>query len=492
MTFNFAKIVWFLFLFLTIETLFCVPFLSWELALAKNLPLGACFSLALVAGIIFVLSRWKDSWNRILVSAVSRLENIPTGRWLLFCFVAGVILRILWVWQYPAPQRSDQATYFALARGLVERHQYGFPNGGLAFWPPGYPLFLAAWFFVCGFRPWVPLLANVFLFGGTLFTVDRLALKIGGTPPARFATLLLVPWPTMLMIVGFAGKELLVVPLLCLILLTFSRALESRSSYGGLAMTILSGLLLGAMSLTQPSFLLFVFVLIFYDCIRNRNLLGAGVRALFVVASLCAVILPWTFRNHRVLGAWVPISTNGGDVFYRANNSLATGGFTPKAEQNLDNLDEVTRGKVGFHLGVEWIRAHPRKFLQLAIRKQVLFLGDDAQGAFETLKRGLGIDGLRYVVWKAVSNLYWWSIWMLIFLMLLQKWRTPLPENALFITLILGVFYLVAMHSVFESGGKYHEPLMGLIAVLAGQVVATTAPASRTNASARGLSPISL
>ncbi|HKV62597.1 MAG TPA: glycosyltransferase family 39 protein [Candidatus Acidoferrum sp.] len=480
MTLNTAKTVWFVLLVLTLETLFCVPLLSWELALGTQVPVGVCFSLAMVGGITFVTSRWKETWQRILASLVARFESIPTGSWFLICFAAGSILRILWVWQYPAPQRSDQATYLALARGLVERHEYGFPHGGIAFWPPGYPFFLAAWFFVCGFRPWIPLLANLFLFAVTLITVDRLALRIGGTPAARFATLLLVPWPTMLMIAGFAGKELLVVPLLCLILLTFSRALESRSSSGGFAMTILSGLLLGAMSLTQPSFMLFVFVLIIYDCIRNRNLLGVGVRAIFVVAALCAVILPWTFRNHRVLGAWVPISTNGGDVFYRANNSLATGGFTPKAEQSLDDLDEVSRGKVGFRLGVKWIQTHPGKFLLLAVRKQYLFLGDDAQGAFETLKRGLGIGGLRYVLWKAVSNFYWWFIWMLILLMLLQKWRNPLLENALFIAVMLGVLYLVAMHSVFESGGKYHEPLMGLIAVIAGQVVSTTA-APRTN-----------
>ena len=44
----------------------------------------------------------------------------------------------------------------------------------------------------------------------------------------------------------------------------------------------------------------------------------------------------------------------------------------------------------------------------------------------------------------------------------------------------VGVLCLLAIHVVFDSGGKYDEPLMGVIAVLAGQVVATTA-ASRTN-----------
>jgi len=37
---------------------------------------------------------------------------------------------------------------------------------------------------------------------------------------------------------------------------------------------------------------------------------------------------------------------------------------------------------------------------------------------------------------------------------------------------MLGILYLYTIHSVFESGAKYHEPLMALFAVLAAQVVA--------------------
>jgi hypothetical protein len=483
MTFNPSKIIWIVFLGLTIETLFSVPLLSWELALGGEYPWGgACFALALTIGLAFLVWRWHERLRCILESSVAGLRNIPIGRWLAVCFAAGIFLRVLWAWQYPAPQRSDQATYFALARGLVESHQYGFANGGLAYWPPGFPLFLATWFFFLGFKPWVPLLANICLFGGTLVAVERLAQRIGGPSAARLATLLLVPWPTMVMIVGFAGKELLVVFLLCLVLLTFSSALECVGQGAEFALVGLTGLLLGGMSLTQPSFMLFAFVLIVYDYIRNRDLLRAGVRGLVAVAVLCAVILPWTLRNHRVLGAWVPISTNGGEVFYRANNPLATGGYTPKGEQSLDSLDEVSRGKVGFHLGEDWIREHPGKFLVLGMRKQILFLGDDAQGAFETLKRGLGIGGVRYAAWKAVSNMYWLSLWALILLMMATHWRTLMSQKPLLIALMLSVLYLVAIHSVFESGGKYHEPLIGIVAVLAAQVVATSA-ASRTNPS---------
>lgn len=476
MTFKPTQVTWIVFLILTIETLFSVPLLSWELALGGRHPLGgACFALAMLVGVIFLIWRWHETSRRFVASLFARFEDIPIGGWLAVCFAAGIVLRVLWACQYPAPQRSDQATYFSLARGLVENHRYGFPNGGLAYWPPGFPLFLAIWFFFLGFKPWVPLLANICLFGGSLVAVERLAMRIGGTLAARLATLLLVPWPTMVMIVGFAGKELLVVFLLCLVLLTFSSAMECAGQGTSFALGGVTGLLLGAMSLTQPSFMLFAFVLIVYDYIRNQDLLRAGIRGLVAVAVLCAVILPWTLRNHRVLGEWVPISTNGGDVFYRANNPLATGGYTPKGEQSLDSLDEVSRGKVGFRLGKDWIRQHPGEFLALALRKQILFLGDDAQGAFETLKRGLGIGGVRYAFWKAVSNMYWLSLWALILLMMANQWRTSISQNPLLTALLLSTLYLVAIHSVFESGGKYHEPLIGIVAVLAAQVVAKPA-----------------
>jgi len=474
MILNLTKLVWIMFLILTIEGLFSVPLLSWELALGgRHQFAGICFALVATCGIGFLIWRWRAAWKAFLESAVAHLSRISVGQWLALCFALGVLLRLLWAWQYPSPQRSDQATYFALARGLVENHQYGFPNGGLAYWPPGFPLFLAVWFAIFGSKPWVPLLVNLFLFGGTLAVVERLARRMGGTSASRLATLLFVPWPTMIMIASFSGKELLVVPLLCLVLLTFSYSLQSTSPGAQFAWAGLNGLLLGAMSLTQPSFMLFVFVLLLYDYISHRDLLRAAARSVVVVVALCAVILPWTFRNHRVLGAWIPISTNGGDVFYRANNPLATGGYTLRGERSLDSLDELSRGKVGFRLGVEWIRSHPGAFLSLGIRKQVLFLGDDAQGAYETLKRGLGIGGLRYALWKALSNMYWWGLWALILLFVVTNWKTLRSENTLLAASMLSILYLVAVHSVFESGGKYHEPLMGLVAVLAGQVVAT-------------------
>ena len=273
----------------------------------------------------------------------------------------------------------------------------------------------------------------------------------------------------MVMTAGLASKEMLVLPMLCLSLLVFARVGDVRWRGAGLLLLVFTGALLGFASLSQPSLQLFAGVLLAYDWLRSRKLFHSILRIAVVVGVMGAVIFPWTLRNHRVLGSWVPISTNGGDVFYRGNNPLATGGYTPRGEQDLSGLDEVARGKVGFRLGLAWIRKNPRRFLALAVRKQILFLGDDGQGAFETLKRGLDIGGFRYVLWKGGSNLYWWLLWLLVLLALAIHWDGPLLRDPLFAAVILSVLYLYGIHSIFESGAKYHEPLMGMIGVLAAQ-----------------------
>jgi 4-amino-4-deoxy-L-arabinose transferase-like glycosyltransferase len=462
------QIIWILFSVVALEAIFSIPLLSWELAVGNAHVAAVLIILAATCLLCWTIWRWREQCSKFLCSIASCVEFISARRWLIGCFLLGAALRLLWAWRYPTSQHSDHATYFELARLLLSNHHFGVAGGGLAYWPPGYPFFLAIWFFVFGVHPWVPLLANIALFGGTLVVVERLTTRIAGATAGKLSSALLVTWPTLVMTALLASKEMLVLYLLCLALLTFANAQDCKSRAGTIAMVIVTGLILGCGSLTQPSIQLFPSVLLVYVWLRKQSLFSGMGQVLLVTLALSAVILPWSIRNHQVLGVWVPISTNGGDVFYRANNPLATGGYTPQGEQNLEGLDEVTRGKVGFRLGKEWILAHPARFLTLSVRKQILFLGDDAQGAYETLKRGLGIGGLTYFAWKGISNSYWLGLWLLIWIGVATHWRGRLSQDSLLAALMLSVLYLYAIHSVFESGAKYHQPVMGFVAVLAG------------------------
>lgn len=466
MSMNRYSLVWITFLIVTMEAIFSVFLLSWELVVGNSR--GGVLWAILAASLVLcgAIWTWRGRWSEFLYSSAEYLNRINTKIWMTLCFSFGSFLRLLWAWRYSSPQHSDHATYFQLARMVLENHRYGFP-GGVAFWPPGYPFFLAAWFSVLGVHAWIPLLVNLALFGGTLIVVGRLTTRIAGTLAGKSSAILLAVWPTLVLSAQLASKEMLVLFLLCAALLAFAIAQESQSRSTNLTMPLLTGLLLGCASLTQPSIQLFPCVLLAYVWLRGRSYLRGLGQVFISVLVLFAVLAPWTIRNHRVFGKWVLVSTNGGDVFYRANNNLATGGFTPQGEQSLDTYDELTRSQVGFRLGKEWIRSHPRQFFTLAIRKQILFLGDDGQGAFETLKRGLGIGDIRYIAWKGLSNLYWLLLWLLILLSLAMHWKDRLTSNPLLSTVMLSVLYLYAIHSVFESGSKYHQPVIGFLAVLA-------------------------
>ena len=471
MSTNRTAIVWFLFLLVTLETLFSVPLLGWELALGNSRVSGSWFAIAAAVVICLIVWGWIDRWRGAVRSLSEGLSRVSGAQLFWVCFAVGTLLRILWFLAYPAPQHSDQLAYFGLAQTLVQRHSYSI-SGSLAYWPPGYPFFLSLWFLVFGFKTWLPLLVNIFLFAASLLVVKELSRRIGGPAAASLSVILLTFWPTMIMTAGMASKEMLVLPLMVAALLAFDSAQNNVWTAKRILLTVVTGILVAAASFTQPSLMLFPSVLIAFAWFRREHFASAIMRLAIVCIAMGLVILPWTLRNHRVLGAWVPISTNGGEVFYRANNPLATGGYTPVGEHNLSSLDEVQQGKVGFQLGKEWIRTHPAQFVALCLRKEVLFLGDDAQGAFETLKRGLNIGGSRYMAWKGIADLYWWALWTGILLLLLIRFRTPLSANPLLAAVMLGILYLFAIHSVFESGAKYHEPLMGLLAVLGGQLVA--------------------
>jgi len=264
---------------------------------------------------------------------------------------------------------------------------------------------------------------------------------------------------------GIASKELLVIVLL----LSALRVQLARSA--GASRIAFVGALLGFTALVQPSFILFAFVILAFDWLRGVSFRQLLIHALLLSVGFALVVTPWTLRNQRVFGAFVLITTNGGSNFYRANNPLATGGFTPRGEVDLSSYGEIASNRVGFQLGQRWVMENPVDFFLLSLRKQILFLGDDSSGVYQALRRRLSSSLVLYAVPKASCNAFWLAMWLAIGLgsYALIKNGTPIPFDATL--LVLSVAYLYGLHSVFESTGKYHVPLTGVLAVLAGIVI---------------------
>ncbi|HEV2845102.1 MAG TPA: glycosyltransferase family 39 protein, partial [Thermoanaerobaculia bacterium] len=369
---------------------------------------------------------------------------------------------------FPARLTSDGLAYYDLAGRLAQGLSFQTPKGEWAGWPPGYPFLLLVGFKLLGIGLHAVIVANLLLFAGSVLAVYTLARRFGeGT--ARLATLFLALWPNLVMQGGVASKESVIVFLLPVIFLLYLGAGERhrRSPWQARGMTLAAGLVLGYATLTQPGLQLLGTAFLGYEILRRTPILETGVRFALVLAGMVVVILPWTLRNQRVLGEPVLISTNGGSVFYRANNPLATGGFIPDGERSLRGYDELTLDRLGYQWGKEWIRENPGDFLRLALQKQVLFLGDDSMGAYDTLKRGRGETGPLYAAMKLLSNAYWWGIWALILAVFLARGNSLWHRRPDVVLFLLSILYFWTIHSVFESGSRHHLPILGLLAILA-------------------------
>lgn len=369
----------------------------------------------------------------------------------------GVLLRIAIGAFVDAQPGSDGATYLQLAQGLAA----GKPNavaGARAFWPPGFPLFLT------------PFIALLGAGKAMLVTVSLLCFVVAATGLARLGAVLrlgrvaalppwlLAVWPGHLLLTGLPEKEQLIIalwPWAVVFALGTGRTHALRM--------LAAGALMGVCTLTQPGLQLFIIVIAALPMLRDGATRRSLVAAALIVAGFVVTIAPWTVRNFNVLGSFVLISTNGGDALYRANNAKATGGYVEAGEVDLSGLSEVELDRQGRRLAVQWIRAHPLEFAQLALGKQMLFLGDDSYGAYAALRRGgvMPQGGRVYHAIKFATAAPWIALWCVIGAAALT---IPRPgQGRLFAdgaVACVPILYLLAIHSIFESSGKYHYPVL--------------------------------
>lgn len=470
------------FLAVAAEALFAVPKLTWDLATGSESRVGIVLGIAVAAVTLAVLWATRHRIASLLAAAGNRLAAIPRGRWLASLIIAGIAARVVWALLFPAPFASDGDSYYRLARRLAQGQTFRTPQGEWVAWPPGYPFILLVHFKILGIGRLAVTVANLLFFVGSLLTVDALARRFsaGGEGISRLATLLLALWPNLVASAGVASKEMVIVFLLPATFLLYLRAVERPTRWA--ALSLAAGLVLGYAILTQPALQLLVGVFVVFEVLLRTPVFRAAGRLALLALGVAIVILPWTWRNYQVMGVPVLVSANGGSVFYRANNPLATGGWIPQGERSLAGYDELTADRIGYQWGKEWIRENPGPFLRLAFRKQILFLGDDATGLYE-IKRGGRIEGGVYALLKLLTNAWWWGIWALALTAFLVRragvWWERRADVLLF---LLATLYFWAIDSVFESGARHHLPLVGVLAVIAAMAagVAMEPRASKT------------
>jgi hypothetical protein len=351
-------------------------------------------------------------------------------RWIVAAALFGLALRIAfallyWVHQ---PLTHDEREYLALGRSIARGDGFRYPadepppGTGQQFGrAPGYPLFLAA-LRVAEPTERVPRrvqIAQSMLGALGIWLVAAIAGRAAGPRAAVTAAAIAAVYPPLVWMPAYALSETLFSTLALAAALALQegggwrsggegRRLEgggrtaragkpdaTSSSVGvgtirrptsNLRHSLTSNLhapisifaaalLTGAAILTRPAIAFFLPFAALWMIARRRPFDAA---IFVVIAVLCVV--PWTIRNHRVYGRWIPVASEGGVTFWTGNHPLAVGEGDLAANVALKRAELAFRAAhadrspeqlepLYYADALDWIRREPLAWLALLGRK---------------------------------------------------------------------------------------------------------------------------
>ncbi len=377
-------------------------------------------------------------------------------RFLLALFLFALLLRWGFVAAYgasaPVAGWGDDADYDAIARHLVLDH--GYENH---WFPPGYPLFLAALYGLAGPSLAAARLVQAALGAATCCLLYLIGRDLVSPAAGRLAGLLLAVYPGHVYMAWRLMAETLFV-LLVALSVAAALALARR---GGAARAAALGLALGASVLVKSNLLVLPPVLLLWVALdgwrrppgqeadlaagdpsrgRPRAARAAAAEAALAAALCAAVALAIPLANAAgPAGRPWPLAGNGGATLWWANNPLADGYFVDPdaspagrdfiARHRLTaaarSRDPFVRDRADRALALAWMRENPRGFLALAGRKlwnAYAPLARAAVFAHDPLARSVQILSYGAVLAAAVAGLFLsrrrWRRYTLLYLVL--------------------------------------------------------------------------
>jgi hypothetical protein len=391
-------------------------------------------------------------------------------------------VRLLWGLSRPVTDESlaalpDQVEYVSLARNLLHGQGYSFIDPRFrdrvyAFRMPGYPLFIAA----LGGNLRNVRIAQALLDTSTvmaIYLLARLLMPGADRRAALFAAAIVTVNPLLIYFSGLILSETLFVAMLVWGMLLLIAGFGSERRPGRAPVWLAGGLILALAVLVRPSAALFPLVLgigaLFvnhrkgaaYQSSSSRGMLGrwplpVGTTMLLLVA---ACLLPWTLRNYRLLHQLVWTDTNAGITLYDGYNPDATGASNQqfvKTMPQLSLMDELGRNQYLTLKAVDFIRQHPERLFDLALKK--------AGRTWSPMPLSDQFGNPRY---KLIALAYSIPFDLLCLLGLtVGHLRRPIK-----IYLLLPAIYLTIIHALTVGSLRYRIPAEPALAILAASLL---------------------
>lgn len=403
---------------------------------------------------------------------------------LLIVVLAAITVRVVALaasWGMEA-RIGDEQHYLQIATNLVQGNgfsQWGHPT---SMRPPLYPFAIAATWLVTGVGAIDAIRVLQLVLGlGTVLAVYALGRMLYGERAALFAAAGVAIYPSLVIAGALILTETLFTLLLVMTVLAYAWLVRQRT----LGAAALLGLCLGLGALTRsvlwPSIVFVAGMVLAVEAPWRRR---AGLMVTCVLAYT-AIVGPWAARNTRLQQRFTVVDTMGGLNLMMGNYEHTpedrmwaavelTGGRAWSRQLPLHDADgsDWTEGKKdrwAQRQAVEYMKANPGTTLRRAAIKFADFWGLERE-FIAGMERGLFPVPMPWAFVLAVAiTASWVTIAVLAVVGVLvaapADWRTHL-----FMIGIAG--FICFVHTVVFAHSRYHLPLVPLLALYAGRVVA--------------------
>jgi 4-amino-4-deoxy-L-arabinose transferase-like glycosyltransferase len=394
--------------------------------------------------------------------AMRRLQ--PSARAWLALLVAVTAAKIASTWLVASVVESDLSggVYAFLARNLLLGHGFVMePGGPPSLWRgPIYPLLLAGDWSLFGLEHYESVVAGQVVLGiAAAMVIFAIARRLAHPAAAAAAAIATAAYPAASYYTLRYMTESLVTLLLAAFVWTLYAALERDRA----TLWAAAGGLGGLAALTRPAAILVAPVAAAW-----LLLLGGRVQlraATWLVAGSLLVVGPWTIRNARVSGEFIPIATGGGYSFW-VGNRLASDGLDD-GELDLLGRAEFVSARARIAANPDWLSITPemdRRFWAAAMEG----LADDPMGS-------IGLAGRRALrLWFSAYTpaMRRWNGALVVMhgsLLLLAAWGAVrlMGHDRTIWPLVLVVLYTWGLHTVVVATARYSVPVVPLLVVLA-------------------------
>jgi len=347
----------------------------------------------------------------------------------------------------------DSDNYNRIAGALLRGEGFRLWSRPTTFVAPVYPYFLAGVYAIFGVHflvvkiiqavLWAVIVILTYAIGAELFTG-----RVGMLAAAAVAL-----HPELVAISTYLYTETLFVFLLLLFAKFFIKAWRTRDWRWYAA----SGIVLGVVTLCRGTTLLLpgvLFILLGLTRSIRENLF----RMVVLCLTMAAAIVPWTYRNYVVSGAFIPVATGSGEVFWIGNYLPFDGEY--RYEETRERMEELTAGmslvekdRVLMREAVRRLREHPFASIKLFCKKAYRFW----IRVYENIPRGE--QRTRNTVIQVTLTLIHWPL-ILLAAYGITKSGVRRPE----VIFVIGLgLYFTLIHVVTLAVPRYRLPIMPFV-----------------------------